>query len=131
MVQLLAPRDKLQNGTFDPATAPGGTDPHRLLVGDKNLWFKLDTFEATHGLVNAPQRAATVALLEKKLVLLQRAFYSRVASSFDRAGDPIQRAGAVLNGSKLVWQSFATAGFPCASRRTRSCGPCCSAAVRS
>jgi hypothetical protein len=111
-LQLLAPKDKFENGTFDPATAPGGKDPHGLLVGDKKLWLKLDTFEATHGLVNAPLRAATVTLLEKKLVLLQRVFYARVAGGFARAGDPIQRAGTVLTGAKLLWQAFVTAGLP-------------------
>jgi hypothetical protein len=111
-LQLLAPKDKFEKGTFNPATAPGGKDPHTLLVGDKNLWFKLDSFQATHGLVNAPLRAATVALLQQKLIILQRAFYGEVARRFTRAGDPIQRAGQVLNGSKLLWQGFVTAGLP-------------------
>ena len=111
-LQLLAPKDKFDNGTFDPATAPGGKDPHSLLVGDKNVWFKQDTLPATHGLLNAPLRTATIALVQQKLILLQRAFYAEVARRFTLAGDPIQRAGNVLNGSKLLWQSFVTAGLP-------------------
>jgi hypothetical protein len=47
-----------------------------------------------------------------KLVLLQRAFYAQVSQRFVRAGDPIQRAGQVLTGSKLLWQAFVTAGLP-------------------
>ena len=111
-MQVLAPRTKFENGTFDPATDPRGEDPHKRLVGPQNLWAKLDTFPATHGVVNAPLVAATAALVEAKLVLLQRAFYSQVAGRFLRAGDPIQQTGQVLNGWKLVWQAFATAGLP-------------------
>jgi hypothetical protein len=111
-LQLLAPKDKFENGTFDPATDPHGKDPHVLLVGDTRLFAKLDSFPSTHGLVNAPFRDATVVLLQRKLVLLQRAFYSEVSRRMLRAGDPIQRAAQVLNGSKLVWQAFVTAGLP-------------------
>lgn len=111
-MQLLVPKDKFENGTFDPATDPIGKDPHALLVGDENLWAKLDTFSATHGLANASLRAATVTLLQRKLILLQRAFYAEVAGRFTRAGDAIQRAGQGLNGSRLLWQAFVTAGLP-------------------
>jgi hypothetical protein len=111
-LQLLAPKDKFDNGTFDPATATGGKDPHSLLVGDKNIWLKLNSLPATHGLANAPLRAATIVLVQQKLILLQRAFYGEVARRFTLAGDSIQRAGRVLNGSKLLWQSFVTAGLP-------------------
>jgi hypothetical protein len=111
-MQLLVPKDKFENGTFNPATDPIGKDPHTLLVGDKKLWRNLDTFQATRGLKNAPLRAATVALLERKLILMQRAFYSEVARRFTRAGDPIQRAARALNGWKLLWQAFVTAGLP-------------------
>jgi hypothetical protein len=111
-MQLLVPKDKFENGTFNPATDPLGKDPHTLLVGTKNLWQKLDTFPATHGLGNASLRAATVELLGRKLILLQRAFYAEVARRFTRAGDAIQRTGQVLNGSKLLWQAFVTTGLP-------------------
>ena len=111
-LQLLAPRVEFENGTFDPARAPGGKDPHSLLVGDKNLWLKQDTLQGTHGLSNAPLRAATVTLVQQKLILLQRAFYAEVVRRFTLAGDPIQRAGEVLNGSKLLWQSFVATGLP-------------------
>jgi tetratricopeptide (TPR) repeat protein len=111
-MQLLVPKTQFENGTFNPATDPLGKDPHTLLVGTKNLWAKLDTFPASHGLVNAPLRDATIALLGRKLILLQRAFYAEVARRFTQAGDAIQRAGQVLNGSKLLWQAFVTAGLP-------------------
>lgn len=101
----LVPRD--QAGTFEPQP-----DPHTLLVGTGNLWAQLDTFPATHGLVNPQLRAATAVLVQQKLGLLQRAFYAEVARRFTRAGDPIQRAGQVLNGSKLLWQAYVTAGLP-------------------
>jgi hypothetical protein len=56
--------------------------------------------------------AATATLVQAKLVLLQRAFYAQVSQAFVRAGDPIQLAGQVLDGSKLIWQAFVTAGLP-------------------
>jgi hypothetical protein len=111
-MQLLVPKKEFENGTFDPATDPIGKDPHTFLVGDENLWAKLDTFPATHGLANTPLRAATVALLKRAHIILQRVFYSEVARRFTRAGDPIQRAGQVLNGTKLLWQAFVTASLP-------------------
>jgi hypothetical protein len=111
-MQLLVPKNKFESGTFDPATDPLGKDPHSLLVGSKNLWAKLDTLAVTRGLVNAPLRTATAALVEAKLVLLQRAFYAEVARQFTRAGNPLQRAAQVLNGSKLLWQAFVTVGLP-------------------
>lgn len=112
ILQLLVPRDDFENGTFDPAKAPGGKDPHSLLVGGTNLWFKLDTLQATHSLVDAPLRAATVTSVRQKLTLMQRAFYAEVARRFTLGGDPVQRAGEVLSGSKLLWQSFVMAGLP-------------------
>ena len=108
-MQLLVPRTQFENGTFDPASRQ---DPHALLVGTKNLWAKIDTFPATHGVLNASAIAATAALVQAKLVLLQRAFYAQVSQRFVRAGDPIQRAGQVLDGSKLIWQAYVTAGLP-------------------
>jgi hypothetical protein len=50
-MQILVPRREFENGTFDPAR---DHDPHALLVGTENLWARLDTFEATHGVVDAP-----------------------------------------------------------------------------
>ncbi|MEA2233453.1 MAG: hypothetical protein QOD83_3269 [Solirubrobacteraceae bacterium] len=98
-----------QLNTFDPARR---NDPHARLTGEQDLWSKLSTFPAGHGLVEPSLRDATAALVEQKLKLLQRASYARVAQRFARAGDPIQLAGQRLTGSKLLWQSFITAGLP-------------------
>ena len=108
-MQLLVPRTQFENGTFDPASRQ---DPHALLVGTKNLWGKIDTLPATHGVLNASVIAATATSVQAKLVLLQRAFYAQVSQRFVRAGDPVQQAGQVLDGSKLIWQAFVTAGLP-------------------
>ena len=99
--------------TFDPVTDPvQGKDPYRLLVGDKRLWDQLRSFPATHGLVSPALRSATIAAVEHKLTLVQRAFYAEVARRFERAGDPIQEGGQRLTGSKLLWQSYVITGFP-------------------
>ena len=90
-MQLLVPRTQFENGTFDPASRQ---DPHALLVGTKNLWGKMDTLPATHGVLNASLIAATATLVQTKLVLLQRAFYAQVSQRFVRAGDAVQRAAA-------------------------------------
>jgi hypothetical protein len=115
-MQLLVLKTKFESGTFDPATDPSGKDPHLLLFNDeqigKNLWSKLATFEASHVLTNASLLAATVALVQRKLVLLQRIFYADVVRRFVSDGDALQHAGQVLTGSKLLWQAFVTAGLP-------------------
>lgn len=98
--------------TFDPVNDPQqGRDPYALLT-TTDAWSKLATFFATHALVDPALRAATVSLVESKLVLLQRRFYSEVAEKFEQAGEDIQVAGQRLDGSKLLWQSFVTAGLP-------------------
>ena len=57
---------------------PAGEDPHLLLIGDEKLWAQAGHLSRspTHG-----QRAVAwrppAALVQAKLVLLQRAFYSR------------------------------------------------------
>jgi hypothetical protein len=108
-LQLLVPRRAFENGTFDPASRE---DPHGRLVGTKNLWARLDTFPATHGVTDASLLAGVTAQVRAKLVLLQRAFYARAVQRFARAGDPVQRAGDVLTGIRLLWQAYVTAGLP-------------------
>jgi hypothetical protein len=99
--------------TFDPVTDPvQGRDPYRLLVGDQRLWDQLRSFPATHGLVSPALRSATIAAVEHKLTLVQRAFYAEAARRFERAGDPIQEGGQRLTGSKLLWQSYVITGLP-------------------
>lgn len=106
-LQLLVPKKQFENGTFDPAK---DHDPHSLLVGTKNLWNKIDTLPATHGVVNAPLIAATATLVQTKFGLLQRAFYAVVSQRFVRAA--VQLAAAVLNGWRAVWRAFVIAGLP-------------------
>jgi hypothetical protein len=83
-----------RSGNFDPNSR---RDPHSLLMGDEELWGKLGSFPVTRT-VNEPLLASVAALVQAKLVLLQRAFYAEVSQRMVRAGDPIQRAGNVMNG---------------------------------
>ncbi|WP_437821298.1 hypothetical protein [Sorangium sp. So ce1078] len=62
---------------------------------------------------------ATSALLsqartavQRKLEDLQRAFYGQVAAKLEQLGDPIQAAGSQLTGSKALWESYVSLGFP-------------------
>ncbi|WP_437972110.1 hypothetical protein WMF04_23710 [Sorangium sp. So ce260] len=62
---------------------------------------------------------ATSALLsqartavQRKLEDLQRAFYGQVAAKLAQLGDPIQAAGSQLTGSKALWESYVSLGFP-------------------
>lgn len=105
------PKDDLD--TFNPATDSRGKNPYPLLVSaEKNLWAKLDTFPATHSVVDPDRLAATTALVEDKLKLVQRAFYAEIARRFTADGDQLQILAQRLTGSKLLWQSLVTAGLP-------------------
>lgn len=105
-------RDEL--GTFDPSTDPvQGKDPYALMVRtDKGIWEKLSFYTARRHTLVDPARRAAVATVSEKMKLVQRAFYAGVAQRFTEAGDPIQMAGQRLTGSRLLWQSFVTAGLP-------------------
>jgi hypothetical protein len=127
-LQLLVPKKQFENGTVDPAK---DHDPHSLLVGTKNLWNKIDTLPATHGVVNAPLVAATATLVQTKLVLLQRAFYAVVSQRFVRAGDAVQLAAAVLNGWRAVWGPSSLPGCRCVRRPMKSFTRCSWAATQS
>jgi hypothetical protein len=107
-LQALVSKSVFNSGNFDPNSV---TDPNSLLMGDKNLWGRLGSFPVTRT-VNESLLASVAALVRAKLVLLQRAFYAEVSQRMVRAGDPIQRAGNVLNGIKLLWRAMVTAGLP-------------------
>ena len=95
-------------------------------MGDEKLWAKLGSFPVTRT-VNEPLLASVAALVQAKLVLLQRAFYAEVSQRMVRAGDPIQRAGNVVNGSSCSGGRWSPLGCRCASRPTRRCARCSSA----
>ena len=91
-MQLLVPRTQFESGTFDPATDPRRGSAHaagrrREPVGEAGHASRSPT-----GVVNAPLLAATAALVEAKLVLLQRAFYAEVARPVRRG--PATRSSA-------------------------------------
>ncbi|WP_437957473.1 hypothetical protein WME76_40155 [Sorangium sp. So ce119] len=52
------------------------------------------------------------AAVQGKLEDLQRQFYGQVATKLGQLGDPIQVAGSQLTGSKALWESYVTLGFP-------------------
>jgi hypothetical protein len=110
-LQALVSKSVFNSGNFDPNSVK---DPHSLLMSDKNLWGKLGSFPVTRT-VNGPLLASVTALVQAKLVLLQRAFYAEVSQRMVRAGDPIQHAGNVLNELKLLWRAMVTAGLPLSS----------------
>jgi hypothetical protein len=107
----LVARAQFESGNFNPNSR---RDPHSLLMGDEAVWGKLGSFPVTRT-VNNPLLASVAALVRAKLVLLQRAFYAEVSQRMVRAGDPIQRAGNVVNGIKLLWRAMVSAGLPLSS----------------
>ena len=96
------------SGNFNPDSVK---DPHSLLMDGPTLWARLGSFPVTRT-ANESLLASIAALVQAKLVLLQRAFYAEVSQRMVRAGDPIQSAGNVLNGVKLLWRAMVTAGLP-------------------
>jgi hypothetical protein len=104
----LVSRTQFDSGNFNPNSRK---DPHSLLRGDEELWGKLGSFPVTRT-ANEPLLASVAALVQAKLVLLQRAFYAEVSQRMVHAGDPIQRAGNAVNGYKQLWRAMVTAGLP-------------------
>jgi hypothetical protein len=98
--------------SFNPEQPPHGKNPYPLLVGDKKLWSKIQTFPRRQGFVNPALRDATVASVAAKLRLAQKAFYNEVARRLTQAGDQIGVLGGRLTGSKVLWQNLVLAGLP-------------------
>ena len=107
-LQALVSKSVFNSGNFNPDSVK---DPHSLLMDGPTLWARLGSFPVTRT-VNESLLTSVAALVQAKLVLLQRAFYAEVSQRMVRAGDPIQSAGNVLNGVKLLWRAMVTAGLP-------------------